>query len=111
MKSFISGEVFDGMRPKQELEETHERCFGITREQLQVEGTVQASLPFTSSCSYAGKFFISGHLFQPLQCVFGWDFLISNGLNLLYMGYICICLSQDVSPLASADKSWVVKPG
>ena len=119
MKSFISREVFDGMRPKQELEATHQRCFGITGEQLQVEGTVQATLSFPSSGSflYAGKFFISGQLFQPLQCVLGWDFLTSNALNLLYKGQGAYVLAgrhgetpltpktQDVSPLPSADKS------
>ena len=119
MKSFISREVFDGMRPKQELEATHQRCFGITGKQLQVDGTVQATLSFPSSGSflYAGKFFISGQLFQPLQCVLGWDFLTSNALNLLYKGQGAYVLAgrhretpltpktQDVSPLPSADKS------
>ena len=119
MKSFIFREVFDGMQPKQQLEETHQRCFGITGEQLQVEGTVQATLSFPSSgsFSYAGNFFISGHLFQPLQCVLGWDLLTSNGLNLLYKGQGAYVLAgrhgetpltpktQDSSPLSSADKS------
>ena len=63
MKSFISREVFDAIRPKPQLVETHQRCFGITGEQLRLEGIVQASLSFPNSplSLYTGEFLISGH--------------------------------------------------
>ena len=88
MKSFISRKVFDAIRPNPELVETHQSCFGITGEQLCVEGIVEASLSFSSSALslYTGEFLISDHLFQPLQCILGWDFLTSNQLQLLYKG-------------------------
>ena len=74
--------------PKQKVQVTHQRCFGITGQALQIEGTMQATLSFpgNGSFSYSGNFLISNHLFQPLQCVLGWDFLTSNGLNLLCKG-------------------------
>ena len=88
MKSFITREVFDRIRPKQKVQATHQRCFGITGQAFQIEGTMQATLSFpgNGSFSYSGNFLISSHLFQPLQCVLGWDFLTSNGLNLLCKG-------------------------
>lgn len=88
MKSFVSRAVFDQIRPKQDLQVSHQRCFGITGEPLQVEGTVQTALyfPGNGSFSYTGNFLVSGQLFRPLQCILGWDFLTSNGLNLLCKG-------------------------
>ena len=118
MKSFISRKVFDAIRPNPELVETHQRCFGITGEQLRVEGIVQASLSFSSSALslYTGEFFISDHLFQPLQCILGWDFLTSNQLQLLYKGQGAYFLvgkhgetplapkASDTSPISTAER-------
>ena len=34
--------------------------------------------------SYSGNFLVSSNLFQPLQCVLGWDFLAYDGLQLSF---------------------------
>ena len=117
MKSFIFREAFDTIRPNPELVEAHQRCFGITGEQLRVEGIVHACLSFSSSALslYTGEFLISGHLFQPLQCILGWDFFTSNRLQLLYRGQGAYVLvgKHGETPLAlkASDTSPISKAG
>ena len=86
MKSFVSKLVFDGMRPLPVLKTSNATCIGITGEPLHVEGTIHTELSFPSSgiVSYSGNFLVSSNLFQPLQCVLGWDFLTYNGLQLSF---------------------------
>ena len=53
---------------------------------MQIEGTAHLTLliPGNNFLLYSGNFLVSSALCQPLQCVLGWDFLTSNGLQLLY---------------------------
>ena len=65
MKSFVSQDLFDKIRPKQQMQATHQRSLdhwnSITGEPLPVEGTVQASLSFPGNDSvlYSGTFLVS----------------------------------------------------
>lgn len=89
MKSFVSKTVFDRMRPLPVLHRDSPNCIGITGEPLQVAGTIQADLlfsPGSTAVPYSGHFLVSSNLFEPLQCVLGWDFLTGNNLQLSFLG-------------------------
>lgn len=51
-----------------------------------MEGTTHLPLiiPGNGSSSYTGDLTVSSTCCHPLQCVLGWDFLASNGLQLRY---------------------------
>ena len=80
MKSFITRQIYEQLRPKQEVQPTAQRCYGITGQPLPVHGTVQTTLSFPNNpiVSYPGDFLVSDHLLEPLQCIIGWDFLQMN---------------------------------
>ena len=83
MVSFLSRATFDKIRPRPIIQNTIQHCVGINGLPLAVDGIVQASLAFNGDGDvYRGKFLISDNLFSSLECVLGWDFLISNGLAL-----------------------------
>ena len=86
MKSFITRQIYEQLRPKQEVQPTAQRCYGITGQPLPVHGTVQTTLSFPNNpiVSYPGDFLVSDHLLEPLQCIIGWDFLTSNELQLSF---------------------------
>ena len=86
MKSFVSKSIFQSIQPPPSLQSSPQTCISITGEPLQIEGTTHLPLviPGNSSSPYSGNFTVSSTLYQPLQCVLGWDFLTSNGLQLRY---------------------------
>ena len=72
------------MRPLPVISNSTSSCISITGEPLKIEGTIhtQLSFPCSGSAPYSGTFLVSSNLFQPLQCIFGWDFLTHNSLQL-----------------------------
>ena len=88
MKSFITQHVFEILLPQPVLAQTTHKCVGITGQPLDIAGTTQLdmSYPCISPLSYPGTFLVSSTLFQPLECVLGWDFITSNGLQLSSTG-------------------------
>ena len=76
MKSFVSQDTFTCIQPSPCLQSSSQNCISITGQPLQIEGTAHLTLliPGNNFLLYS----------QPLQCVLGWDFLTSNGLQLLY---------------------------
>ena len=85
MKSFIARQIYEQLRPKQEVQPTAHRCYG-TGQPLPVHGTVQTTLSFPNNLivSYPGDFLVSDHLLEPLQCIIGWDILTSIELQLSF---------------------------
>ena len=53
---------------------------------MHIEGTAHLTLliPGNNSIPYRSNVFVSSILCQPFQCILGWDFVSSNGLQLLY---------------------------
>ena len=88
MKSFISDRIFKQFSQSGVLSPAPSNCIGITGRPLDITGIVPLELSFPEGPlhSYPGKFLVSPSLFQPLQCVLGWDFLTSNGLQLSFLG-------------------------
>ncbi|MEL7428331.1 MAG: hypothetical protein AAFN81_35530, partial [Bacteroidota bacterium] len=88
MKSFVSKSVFDRLLPRPVLGQNTHNCVSITGQPLDIAGITQLemSFPGSSSCSYTGTFLVSATLFQPLECVLGWDFITSNALQLSSAG-------------------------
>ena len=88
MKPFISSSVFNSISPRPVLSTDTQNCISITGQPLQVSGTtpLELSFPCSGSVAYSGNFLVSSTLFAPLQCVLGWDFLTSNGLQLSFDG-------------------------
>ena len=88
MKSFISQHVFERLLLQPVLAQTTHKCVSITGQPLDIAGTTQLdmSFPSISSLSYPGTFLISSTLFQPLECVLGWDLITFNGLQLSSTG-------------------------
>ena len=108
MKSFISFDAFEQIEPKPALHTVSQQCFGINGQPLHVEGGVQAafSFPCSNNVSYTGDFLVSRHLYKPLQCVLGWDFLTANGLSLVYRdnGAYYLTGRHGDTPLIPQDK-------
>ena len=92
MTSFVSKRVFHSIQPPPYLQSSPQTCISITGEPLQIEGTTHLPLiiPGNGSSSYTGNFTVSSTLCQPLQCVLGWDFLTSSGLQLRYKDECCL---------------------
>ena len=88
MKSFISQELFDRFHPRPALSQTFHNCVSITGQPLNTAGTrgLDLSFPSQGTILYSGTFIVSSTLFQPLQCVLGWDFITSNRLQLSFSG-------------------------
>ena len=86
MKSFITRQIYEQLRSKQEVQSNAQRCYGITGQPLPVHWTVQTTLSFPNNpiVSYPSGFLVSDHLLEPLQCIIGWDFLTSNELQLSF---------------------------
>ena len=72
------------IQPTPVLTSNHSGCIGITGHPLDIAGTTDLELSFPSNdlVLYSGRILVSCNLFKPLQCVLGWDFLTSHGLQL-----------------------------
>ena len=104
MKSFVSKHIFDKMRPLPVISNSISSCISITGEPLKIEGTIhtQLSFPCSGSAPYSGIFLVSSNLFQPLQCILGWDFLTHNSLQLscTESGVYSIVGAHGITPLS-----------
>ena len=104
MKSFVSKHIFDKMRPLPVISNSISSCISITGEPLKIEGTIhtQLSFPCSGSAPYSGTFLVSSNLFQPLQCILGWDFLTHNSLQLscTESGVYSIVGAHGITPLS-----------
>ncbi len=85
MKSFFSQQVFAELQPQPKLHPFTSNCVGITFQPLHILGTAQVKLSFPCNGfhSYPDDFQVSSNLLKPLHCILGWDFLNSNGLQLV----------------------------
>ena len=84
MKSFVSQDVFDLIKPIPVWIGGPHQCVGITGQPFDICGAIQLDLSFSSddSVSYPGTYLVSSNLLHSLQYVLGWDFLTSNDLSL-----------------------------
>ena len=94
MKSFICERVFKKFSHSNVLSPAPSKFLGTTGRPLDITGIVHLELPFPGGTlhPYTGNFLVSPSLVQPLQCVLGWEFLTSNGLQLSFLGNSTYCL-------------------
>ena len=58
-------------------------CISVTGDPLKFSGVTCLKISFPgNSFQYLGNFMICDNVLQSLQCILGWDFLASNGLQL-----------------------------
>jgi len=112
MKSFISEWVFKKLSQSNVLSPAPSNCIGITGRPLDIAGIVhlELSLPVGTLHPYTGNFLVSPSLVQPLQCVLGWDFLTSNGLQLSFLGNSTYCLEGTHGSTPLCPIPWLGPP-
>ena len=85
MLSMLSQSVFDKLPDKPLLHSSDSNsCISITGQSLHSQGAIFARLQFSGSThSYHTPFLICDNVLPPLQCILGWDFLLSHQFNLI----------------------------
>ena len=83
MLSILSQSVFDKLPDKPLLRRSDSNsCISITGLSLHSWGEIFARLQFSGSAhSYHIPFLICNNVLPPLQCILGWDFLLSHQFN------------------------------
>ena len=91
MKSILSAEacqtIFDFCTCQDKNSPTFRpnsnQCVSVTRQPLLSSGSMIAQFAFPGSqYLYEGEFLICDNVLQPLQCILGWDFIVSYRLQL-----------------------------
>ena len=63
------------------------QCLSVTGQPLSSSGLIVAQIVFPgSNYVYEGDFLICDNVVQPLQCILGWDFIVSHHLQLSILG-------------------------
>ena len=85
MLSILSQSIFDKLPDKPLLHSSDSNaCISITGQSLQSWGKFLARLQFPGSThSYNTPFLICDNVLAPLECILGWDFLLSHQFNLV----------------------------
>ena len=109
MKSIISKSIFDQMSETPSLRSSGcNQCVSITGQSLKLYGEFTGQLECSpGSCNYKIPFVVCDNVLPPLQCILGWDFLLSNCLELALhqSNYLLIGPHghTPISPIASSD--------
>ena len=62
-------------------------CVSVTGQPLTSSHSIFAQLAFPGSpYLYEGEFLVYSNVLQPLQCILGWDFIVSHRLQLSFLG-------------------------
>ena len=62
-------------------------CVSVTGQPLTSSHSIFAQLAFPGSpYLYEGEFLVCSNVLQPLQCILGWDFIVSHRLQLSFLG-------------------------
>ena len=93
MKSILSQEAFQQImqkNPPTDMVTPLDRsisnpCVSVTGQSLNALGSsvIQLSFPNSIDC-YQGKFLVCNNVLPPLQCILGWDFFVSNQLDISF---------------------------
>ena len=95
MKSILSVDacqlIFDGCTRRSENPPTFRanssQCISVTGQPLSSSRLMVAQIVFPGSTYvYEGDFLICDNVLQPLQCILGWDFIVSHHLQLSIFG-------------------------
>ena len=93
MKFILSQEAFQQImqkNPPTDMVTTLDRsisnpCVSVTGQSLNTLGSsvIQLSFPNSIDC-HQGKFLVCNNVLPPLQCILGWDFFVSNQLEISF---------------------------